>query len=60
MCGLEKEVLSNVRGCGQEWSGEGLPGGLVVKNPPAHAGDTGLAPDPERPHIATKPVRHIY
>ena len=32
----------------------------MVKNPPAHAGDMGLIPDPERPHIATKPVCHIY
>ena len=26
----------------------GLPGGLVVKNPPANAGDIGLKPGPER------------
>ena len=26
----------------------GLPGGPVLKNPPANAGDTGLIPGPER------------
>ena len=30
---------------------EDLPGGLVVKNPPANAGDTGMAPGPERSHM---------
>ena len=28
-----------------------FPGGPVVKNPPANAGDTGLVPDPGRPHM---------
>ena len=29
----------------------GFPGGAVVKNPPANAGDTGLSPGPGRlPH----------
>ena len=28
----------------------GFPGGSVVKNPPASAGDTGLTPDPGRSH----------
>ena len=27
-----------------------FPGGAVVKNPPANAGDTGSSPGPERPH----------
>ena len=27
---------------------KGFPGGLVVKNPPANAGDMGSIPDPER------------
>ena len=27
---------------------QGFPGGSVVKNPPANAGDTGLIPDLER------------
>ena len=29
----------------------GFPGGAVVKNPPASAGDTGLSPGPGRPHM---------
>ena len=39
-----------------------FPGGAVVKNPPANAGDTGSIPDLEDPtcHGATKPVRHNY
>ena len=28
---------------------KGLPGGAVVKNPPANAGDMGSIPDPEDP-----------
>ena len=28
-----------------------FPGGAVVKNPPASAGDTGLIPGPGRPHM---------
>ena len=29
----------------------GFPGGAVVKNPPASAGDTGLSPGPGRSHM---------
>ena len=29
---------------------EDFPGGAVVKNPPANAGDTGLSPGPGRSH----------
>ena len=29
---------------------EGFPGGTVVKNPPANAGDMGLSPGPGRSH----------
>ena len=29
----------------------GFPGGTVVKNPPANAGDTGLIPGPGRSHM---------
>ena len=29
----------------------GFPGGLVVKNPPANAGDMGSIPDLERSHM---------
>ena len=28
-----------------------FPGGAVVKNPPANAGDTGLSPGPPRSHM---------
>ena len=29
----------------------GFPGGAVVKNPPANAGDTGSSPGPARSHM---------
>ena len=29
----------------------GFPGGTVVKNPPANAGDTGSSPGPGRSHV---------
>ena len=32
-------------------SGEGFPGGVVVKNLPANAGDTGSSPGPRRSHM---------
>ena len=31
--------------------GVGFPGGSVVKNPPANAGDTGSSPGPGRSHM---------
>ena len=39
-----------------------LPGGAVVKNLPANAGDTGSSPGPGRSHMlgAAKPVHHNY
>ena len=39
-----------------------LPGGPVVKNPPANARDTSSIPGPGKSHIvgATKPMRHNY
>ena len=39
-----------------------FPGGAVVKNPPANAGDTGSSPGPGRSHMcrATKPESHNY
>ena len=30
---------------------QGFPGGAVVKNPPANAGDTGSSPGPGRSHM---------
>ena len=40
----------------------GFPGGAVVKNPPANAGDTGSSPGPGKSHMrgATKPMPHNY
>ena len=32
-------------------SGRDFPGGAVVKNPPAKAGDTGSSPGPGRSHM---------
>ena len=38
-----------------------FPGGTVVKNPPANAGDTGLSPGLGRSHCrATKPMHQNY
>ena len=45
------------------WGGGGFPGGPVVKNPPANAGDIGSIPGWGRPLSippATNPVRHSY
>ena len=38
-------LMSNKRASG------GFPGGAVVKNPPANAGNTGSSPDPGRSHM---------
>ena len=35
----------------KEWMKGGFPGGTVVKNPPANAGDTGSSPGPGRSHM---------
>ena len=35
----------------KKWLREGFPGGAVVKNPPATAGDSGLSPGPGRSHM---------
>ena len=35
----------------QEIIGRDFPGGTVVKNPPANAGDTGSSPGPGRSHM---------
>ena len=43
---------------------QGFPGGAVVKNPPANAGDTGSIPGLGRSHMPrsgeTKPMCHSY
>ena len=38
---------------------QGFPGGAVVKNPPANAGDTGSSPDPRRPHMPQSNKAHV-
>ena len=48
--------FSLVQVCPPDWflqvkKAEGFPGGTVVKNLPANAGDTGLSPGPGRSHI---------
>ena len=45
LSGKSKEVLSIDK------NSRGFPGGSVVKNLPASAGDLGLIPDPGRSHI---------
>jgi len=36
----------------------GFPGGPVVKNPPANAGDTGSIPGPGRSHMPRRNYTH--
>ena len=45
------DIRKKIKNC------RGLPCGLVIKNPPANAGDTGSTPVQEDPmcHRATKP-----
>ena len=43
--GLIPTTYPYLKACG------GFPGGAVVKNPPANAGDTGSSPAPGRPHM---------
>ena len=38
-------------GTGHKETVLGFPGGAVVKNPPANAGDTGSSPGPGRSHM---------
>ena len=44
--------MEDLRTCGflKSWVLD-FPGGTVVKNPPANAGDTGSSPGPGRSHI---------
>ena len=35
----------------QNWKPWGFPGGAVIKNPPANAGDKGSSPGPGRSHM---------
>ena len=69
----ERELKPQNTSVGYRWSLSSFvhqtrldfPGGLVLKNLPANASDTGLIPGLERFHLlwgkrATKPVRHNY
>ena len=57
--GLFLFLLNNLK---TSRSHKGFPGGSVVKDSPANAGDTGSIPDMGRLacHRATKPVCHNY
>ena len=48
---LEKQGVEGLRTQASELEGLGFPGGTVVKNPPANAGDTGSSPGPGRSHM---------
>ena len=39
---------------------QSFPGGAVVKNPPANAGDTGSSPGPGRSHIKKKIKKKMH
>ena len=41
----------NLRKSYQKYENRGFPGGAVVKNPPANAGDVGSSPGPGRSHM---------
>ena len=45
---LVVSLLSTVKNISPLW---GFPGGTMVKNPPANAGDTGSSPGPGRSHM---------
>ena len=47
MVPLYKEILAAI----EKFTLRDLPGGPVVKNLPANAGDTGLTPGPGRSHM---------
>ena len=45
------DLLKTSLTCNQNSKCWDFPGGAVVKNPPANAGDTGLIPGPGRSHM---------
>ena len=47
----EKENTINTCNNLDETQGRGFPGGKMVKNPPANAGDMGSSPGPGRSHM---------
>ena len=46
-----QRVAPQPRGHAEKPTTRGFPGGAVVKNPPANAGDMGLSPGPGRSHM---------
>ena len=44
-------LYSSLECGGQKMKTQDCPGGTVVKNPPANAGDMGLSPSPGRSHM---------
>ena len=46
-----KTLLKEIKEDVNKQKDRGFPGGAVVKNPPANAGDTGSSPGPGRPHM---------
>ena len=44
-------IMDNIMVIPQKTKSRDFPGGTVVKNPPANAGDTGLSPGPRRSHM---------
>ena len=60
-CSVETEVQQDST---SKINQRDFPGGAVVKDPPANAGDMGSSPGLGRSHVpclrATKPVRHNY
>ena len=51
VCEVLGTILSVVNTTVKRIGGGDFPGGAVVKNPPANAGDTGLSPGPGRSHM---------
>ena len=49
---LIRNVTKGLINLNQKPRSWGFPGGPVVKNPPANAGDTGSSPGPRIPHAA--------
>ena len=50
-CTLEPACRNEDPMCHKQDPMQGFPGGAVVKNPPANAGDKGSSPGPGRSHM---------
>ena len=51
---MPKVAEQSLYSSAQEIAIKGFPGGAVVKNPPANAGDTGLIPGLGRSHMSNQ------